>query len=57
MFDCLCVLILMVTTYSLGKEKILYIKKLYFPKNQSKKDLQKRNVEDLQSRFKYALNT
>ncbi len=48
----------MATTYSLGKFKIQYLKKFeYFLKDQSKKDLQNRNVQDLQSRFNYALNT
>ncbi len=44
-------IIMMVTTYSLGKLKIQYLKKFeYFLKDQSKKDLQNRNVQDLQSR-------
>jgi len=47
----------MVTTCSLEKLKIQYLKKCeYFLKDQSKKKLQNRNVQDLQSRFNYALN-
>ncbi len=57
-FKSFFVLILMVTTCSLGKLKMQYLKKFeYFLKDQSKKDLQNRNVQDLQSRFNYALNT